>query len=68
MSEYVSVTEYAKLHGLDTGRVRRLIKEGRLPAVRIGERWAIKKDQPKPEDKRIKTGEYVNWRERHSKR
>ena len=62
MNDYISVTEYAKRHGLDRGRVNRLINSGRIPAVKVGSQWAILADTPKPEDKRVKSGKYIGWR------
>ena len=64
MSEYLSVTEYGKLHGMARSRVQRLIQEGRIPAVKIGATWAIPKDAPKPEDARVTSGKYRNWRKK----
>lgn len=65
MTEYLSVTEYGKLHGLDGGFVRKLIAQARIPAVKIGNQWAIPADTPKPEDKRVKSGEYRGWRKKN---
>jgi len=62
MQNYVSVTEYGQLHGLTTGYIRRLISNGRIPAVKIGTQWAIPADTPRPEDMRVKSGQYKNWR------
>ena len=61
MPDYLSVTEFAKLHGKDPGNIRRLILAGRLPAVKIGSQWAIPADTQPPADKRVKSGKYVNW-------
>lgn len=60
--EYLSVTEFSKLHGIDAGRIRRLIYDNRIPAQKIGNQWVIPADTPKPEDKRVKSGKYKNWR------
>ena len=60
--EYISVTQYATLHNLDSGYVRKLIAAGRINAVKIGNQWAIPADTPAPEDMRVKTGKYRNWR------
>ena len=62
MSEYLSVTQYAAQHGLDVGRVRRMIGEGRIRAVKIGNQWAIPANEPKPLDRRVKSGKYKDWR------
>ena len=65
MNEYLSVTEFSKLHSIDGAHIRRLIAAGRLPAVKIGHQWAIPKETPAPDDKRFKTGKYINWRNKY---
>ena len=62
MSEYLSVTQYAEKHELDVGRVRRLILDGRIDAIKIGNQWAIPAGTSKPDDRRVKSGKYVDWR------
>ena len=62
MSDFLSVTEYSAKHFLDVSYVRKKIVEGRIPAVKIGNQWAIPADAPKPDDKRVKSGKYKNWR------
>ena len=64
MSEYLSVTQYSKLHNMDVGNVRKFIAAGRIPAIKIGNQWAIPADTPKPEDKRVKSGKYKDWRKK----
>ena len=62
MSEYISVSQFAEKFKMDVSRIRRLIAAGRIPADKIGNQWAIPKDAMPPEDARIKTGKYINWR------
>ena len=64
MSEYLSVTQYGEKHGLDGGYIRKMIKQGRINAVKIGNQWVIPTDTPKPEDKRVKSGKYKDWRKK----
>lgn len=64
MEQYLSVSEYAKLHGKDTGNVRRLLSSGRLSGQKVGNQWIIPKDTPYPSDNRETTGQYRNWRNR----
>ena len=64
MGNYLSVTEWAKLHKKDPGNVRRLIQQGRLPAEKVGNQWIIPADALPPADKRIKSGKYVDFRKR----
>lgn len=66
--EYLSVTQFCEKHGLYTGNVRRLIAEGRIPAVKIGNQWAIPADAPPPADKRVKSGKYRDWRKKNGGR
>ncbi|MBQ0038461.1 MAG: helix-turn-helix domain-containing protein [Clostridiales bacterium] len=63
-SKLLSTKQYAELHGLHDSRVRRLILDGRLPAVKIGNQWAISADQEPPKDMRVKSGKYKNWRKK----
>jgi len=56
--EYLSVTQFAKLHSMDVGNVRRYILQGRINAIKIGNQWAIPADESPPSDKRIKSGKY----------
>lgn len=65
-NEYLSVTEFAKLHNKDVGNIRRLIAAGRIPAKKIGNQWAIPSDAQLPEDQRVKTGKYKNLRKKES--
>lgn len=61
-SEYLSVSEFSEKFGKDPGNVRRLIQQGRIPAIRIGNQWAIPADTQPPADKRVKSGKYRDWR------
>lgn len=62
MGELLSVKQWAERCGKDARNARRLISEGRLPAVRVGSQWAIDSDTQPPPDKRVKSGKYKNWR------
>lgn len=62
MAEFLSVSEFCQKYGKDPGNVRRLIQQGRIPAQRIGNQWAIPADAQPPADKRVKSGRYRNWR------
>ncbi|MEA5040153.1 MAG: helix-turn-helix domain-containing protein [Clostridiaceae bacterium] len=64
--KYLSVTEYAAKYNKDTGNIRRLIKQGRIPAQKIGSQWAIPADAEPPADQRVKSGKYRNWRGKNS--
>ena len=59
---YLSVTEFAEKYKKDPADVRRLIYNKRIPAIKIGNQWAIPADTEPPPDKRVKSGKYRNWR------
>lgn len=61
---YISITEYAEKYGLDRSNVHKLVKAGRVPAIQIGRQWCIEEDAPAPEDRRVKSGAYRNWRKK----
>jgi excisionase family DNA binding protein len=60
----LSITEYGKKHNLDRAAVNRYIQQGRIPAVKVGNQWCIPADTPRPEDRRVKSGKYKNWRKK----
>lgn len=65
-SDLLPLPEYAARHGLLPNTVRRKCIRGTLPgAVKIGRDWLIPADAPYP-DKRVKTGQYVDWRKKGS--
>lgn len=66
MPDFLSVTEFAALHGKDPGNVRRLILQGRIPAQKIGSQWVIPAGTLPPADGRVKSGKYKNWRKKSS--
>lgn len=57
---YLSVAQTAERWGISPRRIQTLCSEDRIPgAVRIGRAWAIPEDEQKPEDARIKSGQYI---------
>ena len=64
MSDYYTVTEYAEHVGKDPGNIRRMLIKGTLIGEKFGRQWMIPKDTEYPKDRRLKTGEYRNWRKR----
>lgn len=64
MSEYYTVSQYADISGKDPGNIRRMLISGAMEGEKIGNQWLIPKNASYPEDRRVKTGEYHNWRER----
>ena len=65
--EYLSVTQFGKKFDMDVGRIRLLISQGRIPAIKIGNQWAIPADAKPPEDRRVKSGKYRDWRKKQKK-
>lgn len=49
---FLSVSQYAKRHGITGAGVRKAIKEGRLLASKIGSQWVIPKDELIKKDSR----------------
>ena len=58
--KYLSIPQTAERWGITPRRIQILSNEERIPcAVKIGNRWAIPDDEPKPADARIKSGKYI---------
>ena len=64
MQEFYTVLEYAKLTGKDPGNIRRMLAYGRLAGEKFGKQWMIPQGTEYPEDERVKSGNYRNWRKR----
>ena len=62
MIDYYTVSEYAQLTGKDPGNIRRLLINGTLKGEKLGKQWIIPKSEPYPDDKRLRSGYYRNWR------
>lgn len=64
-SDLLSATQYAALHGIDPGNLRRWLAQGRVAgAFKIGRQWVIPADAPPPQDLRVKTGKYIGFRKK----
>lgn len=60
----ISLVEYGEKHGKNRATVRQKAKAGGFTtAKKIGRNWVIDADEPYP-DKRVKTGEYRDWRKK----
>ena len=64
MSEYYTVSQYAEVSGKDPGNIRRMLINGNLQGEKVGSQWLIPKNAVYPEDRRVKSGRYRNWRQR----
>lgn len=64
MSNYYTVSQYAAVFGKDPGNIRRMLLKGILHGEKVGSQWLIPKETSYPADKRIKEGNYHNWRQR----
>ena len=63
MDSYLTIKQVAEMWNLTPRRIQILCSEGKIEgAVKFGRDWAIPKDAIKPEDKRVKSGAYRNWR------
>lgn len=62
MEDYLTVSQYAKKIGKDVGNIRRMLAYGRLLGKKIGNQWVIPENAVYPDDSRIKSGNYRNWR------
>ena len=61
--KYLSFPQTAERWGISSRHIQVLCGENRIPgAVKIGDRWAISDDEPKPADARIKSGKYIKGR------
>lgn len=64
----ISLMEYAAKHGKDPDNTRKLAAAGRFTTARkIGRNWVIEEEESWPDDRRVKSGAYVGWREKYGK-
>ena len=68
MGKLLTTSQYARLVGRSSNRVYVRCVEGKLPAIKIGNQWCIDEDTPYPEDGRLTSGAYVDWRKRYGKK
>ena len=60
---YMSIREASEMWDVSTRRIQVYCSEGRIDgAAKLGREWAIPSDAEKPDDKRVITGQYRNWR------
>lgn len=62
---YMTVNEIAEKWNISPRRVQIMCASGEIQgAVKFGRSWAIPEDIERPNDKRVTTGEYRNWRKK----
>jgi len=60
---YITVKDVAEKWDLKSRTVQIMCSEGRIPgAVKFGRDWAIPENAQRPEDGRIVSGDYINYR------
>ena len=60
---YRTIKETAELWGITPRRLQVLCATGRIEgAAKLGREWAIPMDAKKPEDARVVSGKYKDWR------
>ena len=64
MMNYYTVSEYSKMTGKDPGNIRRMLINGALSGEKLGNQWVIPQNAVYPEDKRLRSGNYRNWRKK----
>ena len=58
---FLSITQTSKKWGISGRRIQFLCAQGRIPGTtKIGSYWAIPDDAEKPKDERVKSGKYIN--------
>jgi excisionase family DNA binding protein len=62
---HITIKQYAEKFSLSYAWVHTLIQKGRIPAIKIGNQWAIPADTPTPADNRVKSGNYKDWRQKY---
>lgn len=68
IEKYTTVSEIADKWGITPRSVQILCSEGRIEGVtKFGKAWAIPVNAKRPIDKRVTTGEYVDWRKNCAK-
>ncbi len=67
--DYLTILQTAEKWGIKGRRVTTLCSEGRVPgAKKFGNVWMIPDDAQKPNDARIKSGNYIGYSRRYNKK
>lgn len=62
---YITIHEAAERWHISERRIQMLCRNHRIQgALKFGRDWAIPEDAKKPDDRRIKDGSYIGWRDK----
>lgn len=65
MNGYITVRDVAEKWNMSVRQIQNLCASGKLDGVvKFGNAWAIPEDATKPQDGRIISGSYKNWRKK----
>ena len=65
MNDYITARDVAEKWNMSVRNIQNLCAAGKLEgAVKFGNAWAIPEDAEKPQDGRIISGSYKNWRKK----
>ena len=68
MEGYLTIRELADKWDSSIRRVQKMCANGDIPGVtKFGNAWAIPDTVERPDDGRVKTGKYRNWRNKKKK-
>lgn len=68
MKGYITLKEASERWNLSVRWINMMCSQNRIPgAEQIGRVWIIPEDTICPTDRRIKSGEYINWRKKYGK-
>ena len=66
MDGFMTVKETAERWRLTERRVQKMCSDGKIEGVqKFGSAWVIPEEAEKPEDGRVTTGKYKDWRARY---
>ena len=65
IENYITVKEAAEKWEIKERAVQAMCMDGRISgATKFGKNWAIPNDAERPNDRRVVTGKYKNWRKK----
>ena len=68
MKGYITIKEASEKWGLSARWINAICSQNRIPgAEQVGRVWVIPENAECPTDRRVKNGEYRNWRKKYGK-